>query len=188
MFWTSFSLLTKDANFKQIEGCAVFWRQFRATGLLRTVFLDKCLLVKKRRQLQEKRQLRRVFWRQFEETGQFRPVYWTSYRLLTKDAKFKQIDRCADCFDANLEQQDSCARCFWQDLASSQKSLISSKTTVARSVLTPISSNWTGAHGVLDNFQILTEVANLKQNESCAECFDVNFDKLDSCTRCLCQA
>ena len=54
--------------------------------------------------------------------------------------------------------------------------------------MTPISSNWTGAHGVLGNFQILTEVANLKENESCGECFDVNFDELDSCTGCFAPA
>ena len=147
VFWTSFSLLTKEANFKQIDSCAIFWRQFRATGQLRTMFWTRfsffkkvanfknndslsecfdanyeqqdscglffwhvCLLVNKRRQLQEKRQLRRVFWRQFEETGQIRTVYWTSYRLLTKDGKFKQT------------------------------------------VLTPVWSNMTVAHGVLDKF------------------------------------
>ena len=67
-------------------------------------------------QFQAKRKLRRVFWRQFRAIGQLRTVFWTSFISLSKDAKFKQIDNCAECFDANLEQQDSCARCFGQVL------------------------------------------------------------------------
>ena len=36
---------------------------------------------------------------------------------LTKVANWKEIDSCAECFDAKFEQQDSCARLFAQGLA-----------------------------------------------------------------------
>ena len=130
----------------------MFWRQFGATGQLRTVFLTrfsfltkspilskttvahsvltsistnwtvahgvyvKLKLFNKIYQFQAKRKLRRVFWRQFRAIGQLRTVFWTSFSFLSKEAKFKQIDNCAECFDANLEQQESCARCFGQVL------------------------------------------------------------------------
>ena len=76
-------------------------------------------------------------------------MFWTSYRLLTKDAKFKQIDSDAVCFKANFKQQDSCARCFAQGLAFLEKSPISRTTTVSQSVLTHILSNGTVEQGVL---------------------------------------
>ena len=79
-------------------------------------------------------------------------MFWTSYRLLTKDAKFEQIDSDAECFKANFEQQDSCTQCFAQGLAFLEKSPISRTTTVAQSVLTPILSNRTVAHCLLDKF------------------------------------
>ena len=34
-------------------------------------------------------------------------------------------------------------------------------------------------------FGFLTIRVNLKQNDSCAECFDANFEKHDSCARCF---
>ena len=76
-------------------------------------------------------------------------VFWTSYRLLTKDTKFKQIDSKADCFKANFKQQDSCARSFVQGLAFLEKSPISRTTTVSQSALTHILSNGTVEKGVL---------------------------------------
>ena len=79
---------------------------------------DKFWPFNKSRQIQEKRQLRRVFWRRFRALGQLRTVFWTSFSMLSKQAKLKEIDSCAECFDATLEQQDSCARSFLQDLAS----------------------------------------------------------------------
>ena len=98
--------------------------------------LNKFLLFNKSRQIQAKRQLRRVFWRQFQARGQFRTVFWTSFSSLSKDAKFNQIDSCAECFDgrqfratgqlravfgtcfsfltkvANLKQNDCSSKCF----------------------------------------------------------------------------
>ena len=44
-----------------------------------------------------------------------------------------------------------------------KKSPISSKTTLAQRVLTPILSNRTVAHGVWTSFSFLTKVAKLKQ-------------------------
>ena len=81
-------------------------------------------------------------------------MFWTSYRLLTKDAKFKQIDSDAHCFKANFEQQDSCARCFAQGLAFLEKSPISRTTTVSQSVLTHILSNGTVKQGVLHQLHL----------------------------------
>ena len=129
-----------------------------------------------------------MFWRQVQSTGQLRTVFSTSFSYLTK-------------------------------------SPVSSKTIVAQSVLTPISINWTVAHGAFDKLQLfnksnqfqakrqlrrvfwrhfqstgqlhrmfstsyrfLTIVANFKQNDSCAECFDATFNQLDSCARCFRQA
>ena len=80
-------------------------------------------------------------------------MFQTSFSFLTKVANFKQNDSCAECFDANFEQQDSCARCFAKIFAFKQKSPISSKTTVAHSVLTLISSNRKVAHGVFDKLE-----------------------------------
>ena len=94
---------------------------------------------------------------------------------------------------------------------------ISSKTTVAHCDLGPISSKRTIAHGVflklylpskttvaqcdlghfratgkfwtafLTGFGFLRIRANLKQNDSSAECFDANFEQQDNCTRCFAQ-
>ena len=149
-----------------------------------------------------------MFWWQFRATGQLRTVFWTSFSLLTKFAKFKKNDSCAECFDANFKQKDICARFLRQVLAIEQKSPIWSKTKYAQSVLTSISSNKTVAHFVLHkvrlftksrkcqatgqlrtvfwrSFSFLTKVANFKKNASCAECFDGNFKQQDSCARCL---
>ena len=40
---------------------------------------------------------------------------------------------------------------------------------------------------VFTGFGFLTIRANLKQNDSCAECFDANFEQQDSCARCFAQ-
>ena len=155
LFWTSFRFLTKDANFKQNETCAVCFdanfgqqescaqslgqvlacyqktpssskstvaqRILSPIASIRTVahgLLGKFKLLNKSRQIQGKRQLRRVFRRHFRATGQLRTVFLTRFSMLSKDAKLKEIKSCAECFDANLEQRDSFARCFLQDLAS----------------------------------------------------------------------
>ena len=152
VFWTSFSFLTKvayfkkndnraecfDANFKQKDSCArCFWQ---LSDFNRS------------RQFLAKRKLRRVFWRQLQWTGQLRTMFMSRLRCLTKIANFKQNVSCAQCFDATFGQQDSCARCFGHVLASYQKTPSWSKSKVAESVLTPISSNRTVAHGLLDKF------------------------------------
>ena len=94
---------------------------------------------------------------------------------------------------------------------------ISSKTTVAHCDLWPMSSKRTIAHNVflklylpskttvaqcdlghfratgkfwtafLTGFGFLRIRANLKQNDSSAECFDANFEQQDNCTRCFAQ-
>ena len=79
-------------------------------------------------------------------------------------ANFKQNVNCAECFDANFEQQDSSAGYFEHGLAFYQKSPIISKTTAAQSVLTPISSNRTVAHGVLDKFYIVNKRRQVQAN------------------------
>ena len=109
-----------------------------------------------------------MFSRQFGATGQLRTVFWTSYRLLTKDAKFEQIDSEAECFKANFEQQDSCARCFTQGLAFLENWPILRTRTVSQSVLTPILSNGDSCAGCFAPALPLTNVANFKRNDSCA--------------------
>ena len=121
----------------------VFWRQFQATGKMRTVF-SSCFT------FQAKRQLCRVFWRQFQATKVLRTEFLTTFSFLTIRANLKQNNSCAVWFEANLEIQESCARRFSQALAFQQYGLIWSKTTVSQSVLTPISSSRTIAHGVFD--------------------------------------
>ena len=121
-----------------------------------------------------------MFWHQFKATGQLRTVFWSSYRFLTKDAKFKQIDSCAECFDANFEEKDSWARCFGQVIACYKNTPSSSRTKVVQSVFTPILMNWTVA-----SFIFLTKGAKCKQNDSCAQCFDANLKRQDSWARCF---
>ena len=79
------------------------------------------------------------------------------------------------CFDAASGQQDSCARCFGQVLACYQKTPSSSKSKVAHSVLTPISSNRTVVDVFMTSFSLLTKVAKFKKNDSSAQCFDAAF-------------
>ena len=122
MFCTRFRFLTKLTNFRQNDSCA----DFSDANLEQQ---DSCA-------------------RYFSATGELRTVILTSFCLLTEHAKFKQIHSCAECIEANLEQQECCARCFGQMLAFQRKCPISNKKTVAQSVLTPISSNRTVAHGV----------------------------------------
>ena len=57
-----------------------------------------------------------------------------------------------NCPVAGKWRHDCCERCFRQVLASLKQSQTSRKTTVVQSVLTPISSNTTVAHRVLDKF------------------------------------
>ena len=62
---------------------------------------------------------------------------------LTKDANCKQDDSYARCFDANFEQQKNAHNVFL-------KLYLPSKMTVAKSLLTPISSKKRVAHRVSD--------------------------------------
>ena len=154
-----------------------------------------------------------MFWRHFRATGQLRTVFWTSFSMLSKDAKLKQIGSCAKCFDSTFGRQDSCAQSVGQFLACYQKTANSSKSTVAQSVLTPISSIRTVGHCLLGKFKLfnksrqiqakrqlrtvfwrhfratgqlrtvfwtsfslLSKDAKFKQIDSCAECFDANFE------------
>ena len=136
-----------DANFEQQDCCArsfgnvfypfnkspriqekrqlrtVFWRQFRATGQLRTVFQASFSFFTKVAKFKQNdscaefhanRQLRRVFWRQFRATKQLRTVFFKCFSFLTKVTNLKQNDSCAECFDANFQQLNSWARCFGQ--------------------------------------------------------------------------
>ena len=126
-----------DENFKEQDSCAQSFAQGLAfleklpisrtktvsqsvsTPSLsnRTVahaLLGKFKLFNKSRQIQAKRQFRRVFWRQFEETGKLRTVFWTSLSFSTKLANFKRNVSCAQSFDAHFKQLESCARCFGQ--------------------------------------------------------------------------
>ena len=150
VFWTSISFLSKDAKFKQIDNCAeCFDANLEPQDSCAGCF-GQVLDFNRSRHFQAERKLRRLFWRQFGATGQLCTVFWTSFSLLTKVAKFKKNDSCAQCFDATFGQQDSCGRCFGQLLARYRKTPSSSKSKVAQSVLTPISINWTVAHVVLN--------------------------------------
>ena len=63
---------------------------------------------------------------------------------------------------------------------------IESKTTVAQCDLGQISSIRIVVHGLFfTGFGFLKIRVNLKQNDSCAECFDANFEQQDSCARCF---
>ena len=63
---------------------------------------------------------------------------------------------------------------------------ILSKTTVAQCDLGRISSIGKVVHDLFcTGFGFLTIRVNLKQNDSCAECFDANFEQQDSCARCF---
>ena len=86
-----------------------------------------------------------------------------SFSLLTKVAKFRKNDSCAEYFDANFEQQNSCAQSLWQVLASYHKTPSSSKSTVAQSVLTPTSSIRTVAHGLLDKFKLFNKSGQMQE-------------------------
>ena len=123
-------------------------------------------------------------------------MFWTNWPLLSKDAKLKQIECCAQCFDANFKQQDSCAQCFAQGLAFLEKLPISRTKTVSQSVSTPSLSNRTVAHALLGKFKIFNKSRNFQANaylkhfDSCAvfltaQSFDVNFEEHDRCARCF---
>ena len=149
-FFTRFSFLTKVTNYKQNDSCEecfdAYFKQLDSCARCFGQFSD----FNRSRQFQAERKLRRVFWRQFRATGQLRTVFSTSFSLLTKVAKFKKNDSCAQCFDATFGKQDSCAPSFRQVLACYQKKPSSRKSIVAQSVLTPIWSNRTAANGVFD--------------------------------------
>ena len=112
----------------------------------------KFYLFNKSRKLLEKRQLRRVFRRQIRATGQLRTVFWTSFRLLTKDAKFKQTVSRGECLNQTFQATRQLRTVFLTSFRFLTIAAFSSKTTAAQSVLTPISSNRTVAHGVLNKF------------------------------------
>ena len=158
----------------------VFWRKFWATVQLRTVFCTG--------QFKAKRQLRSVSWGQFRATARLRTVFWTSFSFLRNVPYFKQNDSCA--------------------VAQSYLGAISINSTVAHGVLDKFklfkkwplfqakrqlrSVIWGKflASGKLctaffRGFGFLTIRVNLKQNDSCADCFDANFEKQDSCARCF---
>ena len=84
-------------------------------------------------------------------------MFWTSFSLLSKDAKLKQIECCAQCFDANFKQQGSCAQSFAQGLAFLEKLPISRPKTVSQSVSTPSLSNRTVAHALLGKFKLFNK-------------------------------
>ena len=72
---------------------------------------------------------------------------------------------------ANFKQQDGCKECFGQFLALLQKWPISSKSTVAQSVFTPISSNGTVAHRVLDKVQLVNKSRHFQENRQLRRVF-----------------
>ena len=107
VFLTRFSFLTKSTiSSKTTVAHSVLTSISMNWTVAHGVYV-KLKLFNKIYQFQAKRKLRRVFWRQFRAIGLMRTVFWTSFSFLSKDAKFKQIDNCAECFDANLEQQES---------------------------------------------------------------------------------
>ena len=167
-----------------------------------------------------------MFWRQFRATGQLRTVFHTSFTFRTIRANWKQNNSCPEWFKANFEQQYGCERCFLQVLSKIanriSRILLTTQTNLGKlkvarplshrpSVKRPISSNMTGAHGVLDRFYLLnksrqsrtkrqlrrvfwrqfrgkeqfckgfwtsfsflTKNTNFKRNDICAQCFDAN--------------
>ena len=128
-----------------------------------------------------------MFWRQFLAKKELRTEFLTSFSLLTIRANWKQNNSCEVWFEANLETQESCARRFSQPLASQQYGLIWSKTTVAQSVLTPISSKKSFRTEFLTTFSFLTIRANLRENESSAVWLEANFEQQHGCSRCFLQ-
>ena len=93
-----------------------------------------------------------MIWGQFRATGKLVSAFFTCFGFLTIRVNLKQNDSCAECFDANFEQQDNFGRCFGQVLALEEMSPISSKTTVSKCDLGPISTKRTVAHDVLEKF------------------------------------
>ena len=129
-----------------------------------------------------------MFWRQFRATGQLRTVFWTSFSFLSKDAKFEQIDSCAECFDANLKQQDSCARCFGQVLDFNRSRQFRAERKLRRLFWRQF--QWTGQFRTVFMWSLscLTKFANFKENKSYAECFEASVNQLNSCACCFKQA
>ena len=147
MFWTSFSFLTKDANFKQNETCAVCF-----------------------------------------------------------DANFGQQDSCAQSLGQVLACYQKTPSSSKSTVAQSVLTPISSIRTVAHGLLgkfnlfnksrqiqakrqlRTVSWRHLRATGQLrtvfwTSFSMLSKDAKLKEIESCAEYFDVNFEQKDSCGR-----
>ena len=190
-FFTSLGFLTIRANLKENGGYAeCFDANFKQQDNCARSFAN----VKKRHQ--------------FELTGQLRTQSPTGFSFLTIPPNLEQNNSCAVWLGANFEQPESCAWRFSQALASLKYGPIWSKTTVAGSVWTPISSSRKVAHGVFDKsspynkrhqfwltgqlctdfligFSFLTKRPNLKQNESCAVWLGVNFEQQHGCARCF---
>ena len=140
VFWTSFNLLTKVANFKKIDSCAeCFDANFkkqdscaRSLGQVlaieqkspiwsKTTVVQSVLTLISSNKTVAHFVLHKVWLfnksRQSQATGQLRTVFLRRFSFLTKVANFKKNDSCGECFDRNFKQQDSCARCLGQVLA-----------------------------------------------------------------------
>ena len=111
--------------------------------------LDKFKLFNNIRKLLEKRQLRSVFRRQIRATGQLRTVFWTSFRLLTKDAKFKQTVSRGECLNQKFQSTGQLHTMFWTSF----------------SFLTKV-ANFKRNESCAECFD-----ANFNQQDSCAGCF-----------------
>ena len=155
----------------------MFWRQFRATGQLRT-----------------------VFWTSFSLLTKFAKFKKNDSCALCFDANFKQKDSCAGCFGQVLACYQKTPSSSNSTVAQSVLTPIASNRTVAHGLLDkfqPFNKScqlqenrqlptvfWrqfqeTGQLCTVfgASFSYGTKVANLKQNDSCAECFDANFEQ-----------
>ena len=181
-----------DANFEQQECCARCFGQVLAfqqkwpisnkktvaQSVLTPISSNRTVAhfvlhkhFNKCRPFRKKLQLCKAFSRQFRATGQLRKGFWTSFSLLTKVTNFKHNDSFAECFDSNFQQQGCCARCLGQPLALKQKGPILNKKTVAQGFLTPISSNRTVAHGVLNKFLLFNKSRQFQEKRKLRRVF-----------------
>ena len=184
-FQTSFRFLTKVTNFKHNDICAEsFDANFEQQDSFARCF-TQALPSEQYGLICSKKTVAQSVLTPFSSYRTVAHDVLDKFQLLNKVASFKQKDSCAESFDANFNQLHSCTRCFRQVLDFQQKCPISSKMLTAQSVLTQSFSNRTVAQGLLNKVQLLKKVASFKQNDSCAESFDVNFNNLDSCARCF---
>ena len=152
MFWTSFSFLTQDANFKQNESCAVCFDANFGQQDSCAQSLGQVLACYQKTPSSSKSTVAQSVLTPISSIRTVAHGLLGNFKLFNKSRKFKQNDSCAQCFDATFGQQDSCGRCFGQVLACYQKTPSSSKSKVPHSVLTPLSGNRIVAHGLLDKF------------------------------------